>query len=243
MIKAELRRLMHKKKDWMYFGILYTLFLALIFFLKQKQNIDASAYMTIGQEILSMFFVLVIGSRIFTSVYVDDIASRKYTMILSHRKKTYQYLFEKTLISLLYTVIILFVSWLFYTSIFMVLYRQDVKVYTSQIKRLFEIARDKTVLSLVYMNLAAVMGYYFKKASSAKGTYIILAMNFVGLVMNVASLFSEKISKISEYMLSQYLTTMASGQGKISILLLIIAVYYGLSYFVSYLILEKKDLA
>ena len=182
MIKAELRRLMHKKKDWMYFGTLYILFLALILFLKQKQNIDANDFMIVGNEVLSAFFVIFIGTRIFASVYLDDISSRKYVMILSNRRKTYQYLFEKIIVSILYTILVVIVSWVFFTIIFAILYSSNWEIYVKELPKLLKTAFNRSLLTVTFMSLASVLGYYFKKASSAKGTYIILALNFIGLL-------------------------------------------------------------
>lgn len=243
MIKAELRRLMHKKKDWMCFGILYVLFLALIVFLKQKQNIDANNFMIVGNEVLSAFFVIFIGTRIFTSVYLDDISSRKYVMILSNRRKTYQYLFEKIIVSILYTILVVIVSWVFFTIIFAILYSSNWEIYVKELPKLLKTAFNRSLLTVTFMSLASVLGYYFKKASSAKAAYIILVLNFIGIIMKLASLFSENISKVSQYMLSDYVNTWMMGEGKLSIVLGIAFIYFFVSYLLSYFILEKKDLA
>lgn len=243
MIKAELRRLFNKKKAWLYYAVLYALFLAFILFLKQKQNIDASNYMSVGKEILSAFFVLFIGTHVFSTVYLDDISAGKYKMILSHRRSSKAYILAKSMTAFFALVSIALISWFFFTTVFVLFYSQDFLIYRQEISALFKIAFNRILLSLVFMNLAAIFAYYFQNASSGKAAYIVLTLNFIPSVLKIASLFSEKFNQLHRYIFSEYMNLWMMGEGKLSILCLLAFVYLFLSQALSYRILDKKDLA
>lgn len=242
-IASELKRLLKKRSSYFFYGIFLVLFTIILFV---NQNQSSSSSMSMMGMVLVMMSSIIFGSKIFYSVFGDDLQHKTLSLVFSTGLSRFKYVLSKIIVFILAVLGVYLILTIYYWIIWILQVGSGPNFSHPEVMMLIESTKATLVSLIGFGSIAAMISYMFQN-SNAGG--ILLPFMMMGLTNQILSLLTlafdwlkEPFNALLSSQLNNANTLIQTGQKVPSELYLVAIVYVIIGIIVSTIVLTKKDI-
>lgn len=214
-IKADLYRLFHKKSNYIFYGIVFALFIAVVIIARTnvEEGMDfAEGYLQLGIILLTQFFPLVFGLQAYITVFTNDLSANTYQNIFTNGLSKIEFVIGKTITMMIYLLTTFLTGAVVYSIIYGILLMiEGGSIEFESFQHLAVSAVTIYLGMLAYAALANILAYATQNSTISVITMGALISAIVLTIFGIVSLFTDKIEFLEEYTLSYHMNEATNG--------------------------------
>lgn len=208
-IQADLYRLAHKKSNYAFYGILFSLFVVAVILLQtsspESEGIS-NAYIELGVFLLSQAFPLFFGLQAYSTVYINDISSSSHQNIFSSGLSKTEFVIGKFITFVIY----LFTTFLigaivFFALFFFLTLSTGAQFDTGNLSNLAVVGVTIFLGMIGYAAVANMVSFISQNTTVSLITFGVLISNISLTALDLISLATDKLEFLRKLTLSYYI--------------------------------------
>ncbi|API89674.1 hypothetical protein BKP56_10570 [Marinilactibacillus sp. 15R] len=208
-IKADLYRLFHKKSNYIFYSIVFTLFIAVVIIARTSVEGElsfAEGYLQLGIILLTQFFPLVFGLQAYVAVFTNDLSANTYQNIFTNGISKVEFVIGKAITMIIYLLTTFLSGAVLYSLIYVILLMtEDGPIDFESFGNLAVVSITIFLGMLGYAAVANILAYFSQNSTISIITMGALVSGVILQLFNLVSLFTDKIEFLREYTLSYHM--------------------------------------
>ncbi|WP_208559975.1 hypothetical protein [Marinilactibacillus kalidii] len=209
-IKADLYRLMHKKSNYIYYGVLFAAFVLFTIFTMTNFS-EGSGYsdgfLQAGIILLSQAFPLLFGIQAYSVVYLNDVSSSSYQNIFSSGLSKVEFVIGKLIVFITYMFTTFLAGAIVYLALYLfVMSSENADFNIEAFKTLATVGGSVFLGMIGYAGLANLVAYVTQNTTMSLITFGVLISNISLTALDLISLVTDKLEFLRKWTMSYYLS-------------------------------------
>lgn len=214
-IKADLYRLFHKKSNYIFYGVVFALFIAVVIITRTsvEEGVPfAEGYLQLGIILLTQFFPLVFGLQAYITVFTNDLSANTYQNIFTNGLSKVEFVIGKTITMMIYLLTTFLTGAIVYSIVYGILLMiEGGSIHFESFQNLAIVSTTIFLGMLGYAAIANLIAYFTQNSTIAVITMGALVSGVILQLLNLVSLFTDKIDFLSKLTLSYYMDEATNG--------------------------------
>ncbi len=206
-VSGELYRVFHKKSLYIYYGILFVLFAAMLFLLSNYNTWSLKGLVDIAAVVVANMLIFFVGVQAFLSIYVDDLSGSTLSNIVSSGTSRFVLILSKLVISFIYTAVVMVACGLYFLLIGLIVNRGFSADFLETVKPLLNLGLLSYLYIVSFMSVSSIVVYAIQKAALATTTFIILASGLISSIFLMLASLSPILDFMQKHLLSTQIQT------------------------------------
>ena len=209
-IQADLYRLFHKKSNYIFYGVLYAAFIALVtltYTAFEQGEGFTNGFVELAGVLLTQLFPLIFGVQAFSTVFLNDVSANGYQNIFSSGLSKVEFVLSKLMIMFTYMLITFLSGIVVYLGFYgVLLLLEGGEIYYEGFQKVAVMTLNVFLGLIGYAMVASVVAFFTQNTTITLITFVALISNMVLTILNLAGLATDKLEFLREYTLSHHLS-------------------------------------
>lgn len=214
-IKADLYRLFHKKSNFVFYGVVFALFIAVVIIARtsvEGTTPFAKGYLQLGIILLTQFFPLVFGIQAYVAVYTNDLSANTYQNIFTNGLSKVEFIIGKVITMIVYLLTTFLSGAILYSIMYVILLMIEGGSFDFESFKNLAIVSVTIFLGILgYSTVANILAYFTQNSTISVISMGVLVSGVILQIFNLISLFTDKIEFLREYTLSYHMNEATNG--------------------------------